>query len=305
MYKENKFKYFARGFGDRYDGWRVRKVDPIFSVVPFMLRTRTDSEIFFQENFSIDHLESFIRDHKEEMPDLSLMHVIMAGMIRVISQRPHLNRFVMWNKIFARNYLSFSIAVKRSMTDEGEETLIKPYFLPSDTLQDVVRKVKLELDNNQQVGQENSSDVISKVLGVLPDFLLRIVVGLIINLDKVGLMPKVLNHASPFHTSLFLTNIGSIGIESVYHHLYEIGTCGSFVAMGKKKRETTVDKEGKTKVSKSIQLKIVLDERICDGFYYALSIRMLQKILANPAALLLPPEKVIVDDGVGKKRIDL
>ena len=305
MYKENKFKYFARGFGDRYDGWRVRKVDPIFSVVPFMLRTRTDSEIFFQENFSIDHLESFIRDHKEEMPDLSLMHVIMAGMIRVISQRPHLNRFVMWNKIFARNYLSFSIAVKRSMTDEGEETLIKPYFLPSDTLQDVVRKVKLELDNNQQVGQENSSDVISKVLGFLPDFLLRIVVGLIINLDKVGLMPKVLNHASPFHTSLFLTNIGSIGIESVYHHLYEIGTCGSFVAMGKKKRETTVDKEGKTKVSKSIQLKIVLDERICDGFYYALSIRMLQKILANPAALLLPPEKVIVDDGVGKKRIDL
>ncbi len=155
------------------------------------------------------------------------------------------------------------------------------------------------------MGQENSSDVISKVLGFLPDFLLRIVVSLIINLDKIGLMPKALNHASPFHTSLFLTNIGSIGIESVYHHLYEIGTCGSFIAMGKKKRETSVDKNGKTKVEKSIQLKIVLDERICDGFYYANSIRMLQKVLANPASLLLPPEKVIVDDGVGKKRIDL
>ncbi len=305
MYKENKFNYFARGFGDRYDGWRVRKVDPIFSVVPFMLRTRTDSEIFFQEKITIDHLEAFIREHKAEIPNLSLMHIFMAGMIRVISQRPHLNRFVMWNKIFARNYLSFSIAVKRSMTDEGEETLIKPYFLPSDTLQDVVRKVQLELENNKQVGQENSSDAISKVLGFLPDFLLRIFVSLIINLDKVGLMPKALNHASPFHTSLFLTNIGSIGIESVYHHLYEIGTCGSFIAMGKKKRETSYDKDGKTKVEKSIQLKIVLDERICDGFYYAASIRMLQKVLANPASLLLPPEKVIVDDGVGKKRIDL
>jgi hypothetical protein len=87
--------------------------------------------------------------------------------------------------------------------------------------------------------------------------------------------------------------------------LYEIGTCGSFIAMGKKKRETSLDKEGKTKVEKSIQLKIVLDERICDGFYYAASIRMLQKVLANPASLLLPPDKVIVDDGVGKKRIDL
>jgi hypothetical protein len=78
-----------------------------------------------------------------------------------------------------------------------------------------------------------------------------------------------------------------------------------FVAMGKKTTENVVTKSGEIKTQKSILLKFVLDERICDGFYYARSMRMLDKILSNPSDLLLPPENVIVDDGVGRKRVDL
>jgi pyruvate/2-oxoglutarate dehydrogenase complex dihydrolipoamide acyltransferase (E2) component len=121
----------------------------------------------------------------------------------------------------------------------------------------------------------------------------------------VGMMPKFINKASPWHSSIFLTNIGSIGVESIYHHLYEFGTCSMFCAMGKKTRRHTVDKNGDMNSHKSIQLKFVLDERICDGFYYASSMRLLNKILSNPASLLLPPEQVNIDEGVGKKRIDI
>ena len=305
MNEVNKLKYYKWSLGDRYDGWRVRKVDPLFSVVPFILPTRVDSEVFFEINVPIDKVEEFIKAHKGDIPNLTIMHVIMASFVRLFSQRPHVNRFVVWNKVFARNHISFSLAIKRSMTDEGEETVIKPYFLPTDTLQDVVQKVKLELENNQQVGQENSSDAISKLMGYFPDFLLRTVVSFVKILDKVGLMPKLFFDASPFHTSLFITNSGSIGIESIYHHLYEFGTCSMFAAMGKKSRKYILNKDGTTKQSKSILLKFVLDERICDGFYFATTIRMIENILSNPALLLLPPEKVIVDEGVGKKRIDL
>ena len=305
MDKDNKLKYYGWSFGDRYDGWRVRKVDALFSVVPFILPTRVDSQVFFEVKISIDTVEAFIRKYKEEIPDLSIMHVVMASLVRLFSQRPYLNRFIVWNKIFARNHMSFSLAIKRSMTDEGEETVIKPYFLPTDTLQDVVRKTKLELTNNQQVGQENSSDSISKMMGFLPDFLLRSVIFFVKQLDKIGLMPKVFFEASPFHTSLFLTNLGSIGIESIYHHLYEVGTCSIFAAIGRKNKKYILNKDGSIKPTKSMLLKFVLDERICDGFYYASSMRMLEKILSDPSVLLLPPEQVIVDDGVGKKRIDL
>ena len=301
----NQLKYFRWTMGDRYDGWRVKKVDPVFSVIPYFLRTRMDAQNFFEEKVDIDHIEAFIKEHKDDIPDLSLMHVIMAALVRLISQRPHLNRYVIWNKIFARNHVNFSIAVKRSLSDEGEETLIKPYFLPTDTLQDIVRKTRQEQENNQQVGQQNSSDMISKILGFLPEFLLRFVVFMLLHLDKIGMMPKFINRASPWHSSIFLTNIGSIGVESIYHHLYEFGTCSMFCAMGKKSRRHTMDKNGDLKSHKSIQLKFVLDERICDGFYYASSMRILNKILNDPSGLLLPPEKVNIDEGVGKKRIDL
>ncbi|MDR3651479.1 MAG: 2-oxo acid dehydrogenase subunit E2 [Paludibacter sp.] len=305
MDKLNKLKYYRWSLGDRYDGWRVRKVDPLFSVVPFILPKRVDSEVFFEVKIPIDTVEDFIRKHKEDIPNLSLMHVVMASLVRLISQRPYINRFIVWNKIFARNHVSFSIAIKRSMTDEGEETVVKPYFLPTDTLQDIVRKTKLELENNQQVGQENSSDSISKIMGYLPDILLRSVIFFIKLLDKIGIMPKLFFEASPFHTSLFLTNLGSIGIESIYHHLYEFGTCSMFASMGKKTKKNVVNNDGTIKSVRTITLKFVLDERICDGFYYASTMRMLEKILNNPSVLLLPPEQVIVDDGVGKKRIDI
>jgi hypothetical protein len=302
MKKEDLFKHYPWKWGDRYDGWRVRNVDTVFSVIPFFLRTRMDAQNFFEEQLDIDHIEDFIREHKDDIPGLSIMHIVMAAHIRLISQRPHLNRFVIWNKIFARNHLNVSIAVKRTLSDDGEETLIKPYFQLEDTLQDVVRRVLQEQENNQQVGQKNSSDKISKIMGYLPDFFLRAAVFFLLGMDKVGIMPKAINQASPWHCSLFLTNIGSIGIESIYHHLYEFGTCSMFVAMGKKTRRHTINRDGEMKSHKSIHLKFVLDERICDGFYYASSMRLLSKYLADPSILLTPPEKVVADESVRRMR---
>ena len=304
MYKQNKLKYFRWHWGDRYDGWRVRNVDAVFSVIPYFLRTRMDAQNYFEQRIPIDHIETFIREHKEDIPGLSIMHVVIASMIRLVSQRPYLNRFIMWNKIFARNYINFSIVIKRSLSDEGEETLIKPYFQPTDTLQDVSRKILEEQNKNQKAGQQNSSDLISKILGYLPDWLMRVVVFTLLWLDKVGLLPRFIEQANPWHCSLFLTNIGSIGVESIYHHLYEFGNCSIFLAMGKKSQRHTVNKAGDVKGYKSILLKYVMDERICDGWYYASSMRMLDRILMNPSVLLTPPEKVVVDDGVRWKRVD-
>jgi len=302
MNKDNKLNYFKWNLGDRYDGWSLKNIDPMFSVSPFILRSRVDSQVLFEIKVPIDKIETFIRAHKEDIPDLSIMHVVMASLVRLMSQRPNLNRFVMWHKIFARNHVNFSIAIKRSMLDTAEESIIKPYFLPTDTLKEIVQKTSAELKNIVKDGQDNSTDSLSKMFGYLPDFLLRSLVYSLTLLDKIGLMPKIFNHASPFHTSFFLTNLGSIGVESIYHHLYEFGTCSMFVAMGRKTKENVVEKTGEIKAQKSILLKFVLDERICDGFYYARSMRMLEKILSEPAELMQPPKEVLIDAGVRRKK---
>lgn len=305
MDKANKLKHYGWRLGDRYDGWRVRKVDALFSVAPFILTKRVDSEVMYKVNIPIDNIERFIKEQRDEIPGLTVMHVVMAALIRMISQRPYINRFIVWNKIYARNHISMALAIKRSMTDDGEETVVKTYFQPGDTISDVVRRMNIDLKNNRSTENENSSDMISRIMGYFPDVLIRTIVFLIRQLDNIGLMPKFFFDASPFHASMFLTNIGSIGVKSIYHHLYEFGTCSVFVAMGRKERSYRTNKEGEVISERHVELKFVLDERICDGYYYASSMRLLEKILAHPENLLLRPECVEADKGVGRARRDI
>ena len=266
---------FKRSLFDRYDGWRVRNVDPVFSIVPFILRTRIDSQNLFEENIPIEKLEAFVRKQREIMPGLSFMHVIIAALVRMLSQRPYLNRFIIWNKIFARNTISLSLVIKRELTEQGEETIIKPEFDPKDTLFDVVNKMSKAVSENMQEG--NEADNLSRFMGKLP---------------------KSIHSISPWHSSMFLTNLGSLGIGPVYHHLYEFGTCSIFIAMGNKTRLHTISATGEREVLRFIGLKFVTDERICDGLYYANSMKLLRRLLMNPETLLSPPENVIIDDGV-------
>ncbi len=299
--KNNTLRYWKRGWLDRYDGWRVRNVDPLFSIIPYIMRTRVDSQIFYEERIDIDNVERFVREYREQIPGLSIMQVLIAAMVRVISQKPRLNRFVVHNKIYARNSLDTSLVVKRSMTEDGEEAVLKIPFMPEDTIREVCAKINGEYETSMPQGAENDADAAVKLLGVLPSWVLRPVIWGLRRLDDHGWLPKFIHGASPWHASFFLTNMGSIGVESVYHHLYEFGTCSMFVAMGRKSYSYLPDAEGNMVKHKSIMLRFVLDERICDGFYYAYAMRMLTQLLANPEQLLTPPGKVVLDEGVCKK----
>lgn len=296
-------KYYKRGISDRADGWRVTKVDAVYNLIPYLMRTRMDSQNLFEENIPLDPIESFIREHREDMPDLSVMQVIMAAAIRMISQRPYLNRFVIWNKIYARNHIKISLMIKRKQS--GEETNIIPEFAPDATIYDVMNTISSEINQNITEGVKNGTDNTTNWFGKIPPFLVRTIVWILFRLDAVGLLPKALTNVSPFHTSLFITNVGSLGIGPIYHHLYEFGTCSMFIAMGNKYKVRSLGESGDHAEHRYIGLKFVTDERICDGQYYAYSMRVFRRILANPAQLLTPPENVVVDDGVDKKRIDL
>ncbi|OQB23291.1 MAG: branched-chain alpha-keto acid dehydrogenase subunit E2 [Firmicutes bacterium ADurb.Bin182] len=284
-----------KGFLDRYDGWRVRDVDAVFAVVPFVLRTRIDSQCMFEENIPIEKIESFIREHKEDMPDLTFMHVIMAALVRLVSQKPYLNRFVIWNKLYAHNNFVISLAIKRQ---NGVESIVKPEFELDDTIYDVTSKLAKLLNENLDVETTNEVDSTADILGKLPSFVLRPLVWLLFQMDKVGLLPKFLNAISPWHCSMFLTNVGSLGIGPIYHHLYEFGTCSCFIAMGNKMRVQTLNQDGTSSVRRYLGLKFVADERICDGMYFASAMKVFKRILTNPECLLQKPEEVIMDDGV-------
>ena len=294
-----------RRFGDRYDGYLIRNCDPLFQLIPSIMRTRTDSMVYFDYELEITELEKFVRLHRAtDIPNLRMLHVFMASMVRVTSQMPHLNRFVSGKKIYARNEMRIALAAKRSMTLDGEESTIIPEFELNDTLYDVVEKVEAAL-NAEIFTESNAEDgtyAVASVIGAIPTCIKSGFINLMRGLDNIGKMPKLFHRVSPFHASMFITDLGSCGIGPVFHHLYEFGTCSVFVAMGKKETRYELNAQGEVVPRRYIGVKIVVDERICDGFYYAYAMRMLARIICHPERLLTPPEKVVLDDGIHKPK---
>ena len=289
-------------FGDRYDGYRVRNVDPFFLLIPNIMSMRADSQVFFSDEIDISALEEFIHKHSEtDIPGLKMYHVIIADLVRMLSQKPYLNRFVMHNKIYARNHITISMSIKRGKGDDAVSTVVKPSFDHEDTLYDVVRKFNEAVSANQVTDSENGTDNTATLIGKMPVFIVRWFVKFMTFLDHHGKLPKIINRVSPFHTSIFLTNMGSIASRAVYHHIYNFGTTSIFVAIGKKESVYETKADGSVEKHRKMGIKIVVDERICDGSYYSSSMRMFARYLANPERLLVPPEKVYMDDGIDMK----
>lgn len=299
---------YSRKFGDRYDGYRVKNVDPFFFIIPQVMSKRVDSQVYFSEEIDITALEQFVREHTNtDIPGLKMYHVLIASYIRMVARRPYFNRFVLGHRIYHRKQLTVSMAIKRR-SDREETTTLKIPFDPKDTLQDVVHKFNKMVEANKTVVDENGTDHVAKVLGHMPTFLLTGAIGFFKMLDRHGMLPKIINKVSPFHTSLFITNMGSLGIPPIYHHIYEFGTTSIFIAMGNKRTENEINLQGNVAPRRKMGIKVVADERICDGAYYAAGMRMLSRFLKNPQALLTPPETVAVDDGIilkGRKAVDI
>ncbi|MGN1301606.1 MAG: 2-oxo acid dehydrogenase subunit E2, partial [Clostridia bacterium] len=121
-------------------------------------------------------------------------------------------------------------------------------------------------------------------LAFIPSWLIKFIVNILMFLDRHDLMPKSVIEASPFHTSAFLTNVGSLGIDSIYHHLYDFGTTGVFLAMGKKGK-SLINVDDTLAEEKTLSLRWVLDERICDGYYYANAVKLFNKYMKKPELL--------------------
>lgn len=285
-----------RRLGDRYDGRLLRTIAPFYKIVPYIMKERVDAQNFFDEKIYINNAEEFIRLKRHEgLEGLSFFHIIVAAMVRILSQKPGLNRFIAGQKIYARNEIFISFAVKKELTEEGLETTIKLKFNPADTLKDIVEKVNEAIKANKESSSENDTDKTAKIIMGLPGFIIKFFIGLLKTLDYYGLMPKALNNVSPFHTSVFITDLGSLGIQPVYHHLYEFGTTSIFLAFGPKQKEKIIDRNNNIVNKKYVNLRLVTDERTVDGYYYAGAFKLLRRYIQFPEALEFPPEKVIED----------
>ena len=291
-----------RRWGDRRDGYLVRNLDPMGKLIPYIMKTKSDSWVLVEDRIDITHTQDFLHQmRKSEIPGLTLYHIIFAAIVRTYSQVPELNRFVQRSNLYARNELKGAMVVMKGMKRDSERTTITPRFDLDATLPEVAAGIEAlanPIDRTKKVAEDENKNDLDKLeiaLGMIPGWLISFVFSLLKFLDRHGLIPKFLTDLSPFHTSFFITNMGSIGMQPVFHHIYEFGTLSIFGAIGSKETVYEMDRHGNVQRKTYLNLKFVVDERICDGYVYAIGFKHIKSCISKPEQLMERPKQVIQD----------
>ena len=279
----------------RADGKRLKHVDPMYTIVPHIMDKRYDAMNMITIDIPYEPVQNYLNAKRKEGIAISHMAVIIAAYLRTCAKYPALNRFIMNKKVYARNHYAVSMVVLTPGTD-GEETMSKMYFEPTDTIFDVNNKINEFVEKNRNAPKENNMEKFMSAILSVPG-LLTVGIGFLKMLDKIGLLPKSIIDLSPFHNSLVISNLISIRTNHIYHHVYEFGTTGILITMGNF-REVPKRKGGEIVFEKTMPLGVVMDERICSGFYFAKSFRELQKYVKDPTLLEVPPEEAVKDPGL-------
>lgn len=284
-----------RRFGDRKDGRKIRSLTPYDTVSPYIMVSRNDAQNFLVDKFETSGVDQYVRQKRSGgLQGFGILHVILASYVRMVSQRPRVNRFISGQKIFARHKIEINMVVKKTLRANETDTVIKVWFEQTDTAEEVFHRFE-DAVAKAFGNDENDFDGTARIVNYIPGLIKKFAIWLLKLLDYFGLLPMALLRVSPFHGSMFITSIGSLGIPPIYHHLYNFGNIPVFLAFGAKRYENQIDDSGQVVKKKFIDYTFVTDERICDGFYFASGLKLFRSYLADPSALDMPPKQVIRD----------
>lgn len=287
---------YKRRFGDRKEGRLLRSLPAFAKFVPFIMPTRNDACNQYEESFEVSDVDRRLRKLRVDgYKGIGILHFIIAAYIRGVSMLPGMNRFVVGRRIYARDNIEVVMTVKRSLAIYATETTIKVVFEPTDTIFDVYRKMSEKIDEIKTVEGNNNTEDVAEAMCKAPRFLLRFALTILRIMDYFGWLPQSLLDASPFHGSMIITDLGSLRIGPIYHHIYNFGTLPVFISFGAKRHAYELDRHGNMVDRKYVDCKFVMDERTVDGHYYAQFLQAFRYICQHPEIIETPPSKVVED----------
>ena len=277
------------------EGRRIKNLPPMSVFVPFIMTQKNDACNFISDSFDIEAVEDYIfKKRAEGHKGFGIMHVMIAAYVRALAEKPGVNRFVRRNRVWARNNIEIVLTIKKEMKLNAPDTIVKIFPEHTDTAVDIYERINSIVAENKQ-DTESNFDKTAKVLTAIPAFLIRFAVRVLRVMDFFGIIPRFLTKLSPFHGSLCISSVASLGIPPVYHHIYNFGNVPVFLSYGTKRSECYIASDGSVKERKMLDFKVVTDERICDGYYYASFLKTMKTYLKNPDKLDLVPANIVPD----------
>ena len=278
-----------RRFGDRKDAKLIRDIDGMHLIVPLIHPNRCDNEAFVSERIDLTNINAYLEKLNKDNPEFkyTLFHIIVTAIIRCITLRPKLNRFIANNSLYQKNEISAAFVVKKQFEDEAREGLAFIRANDETNLESVHESIRHQVMDCRK-GKVDASSNVMDILTKLPRCVTRFIATIVRILVRYGKAPSFLIETDPYHASVVLSNLGSIKLRSGYHHLTNWGTTSIFIIVGEKKIRPFFDEEGNVTMKDSIDLGLTVDERIADGYYFSKTVRLLKKLLENPELLEKP-----------------
>ena len=275
----------------RPDGTYIKNMHFFTRLMPYLMPTRTEAALYFEQEFDVTKTLEYVKKKKDvpDAPKISMFYIILYAAIRVIAQRPKMNRFVSGFRYYQRKRLSFNFIAKRDMSDEGEEINVTMSFSPFLSLEGFCKKIH-DYISSLKKGSETSAENINAFLTSLPRFLIKFLFACVKLLDYHNALPMSVIDSLPFYSTVFFANVGSVGIDAPFHHNFEIGNCGIFCAIGKIRKENSLMQDGTVETRDMVKITFTFDDRITDGIYCARAVDMVRELVENPEKLEIPLE---------------
>lgn len=280
-------------FGDRRDGKKI-KMNGFDRFLYYLKPRRSDSEVYISKTIDVTNLVEYMKEKKKENEKITYFHLFCMAIGKVIYNRPLLNRFLIGGCKYQRNDVTISFVAKTDFSDTAREFLTVIKVLEDDKLDDISKRITEDVKKIRSNKESHTDDFVNK-LGKLPKFVMAIIVWFIKRLDNHDLLPSSLTKNSIYHSSILVSNLGSIHCDGIYHNLTNFGTNSILLTIGEIKEDVRVV-DGKIEKRYVCDLGITLDERIADGVYFAKSVNLLEYILDNPSLLEdRASDKIIID----------
>ena len=282
----------SKKLGDRKDATLIRKIDSMHFIMAQIYPNRCDNEAYVMERIDLTNLNEYLAKKNADDPEYkyNFFQCIVTALLKTITLRPKLNRFIANGNFYQRNVVSASFVVKKIFSDNGSEGTAFITGETTDTINDIHNKIYKAVSTTR--GGSNSTEDTMDIFNKIPKFISKAAIRFVMWLDKHGWVPQSFISDDPFYSSVVLSNVGSIKLKSGYHHLTNWGTTSLFVMVGEKKIRPYYEADGSFVMHDSIDLGVTIDERIADGYYYSKSIRLIKKLLENPELL----EKELSED---------
>ncbi len=276
-------------FGDRKDGVRLRNIHAMHFVMPLMYPNRCDNEAFISERIELTNIYAYLDKKNSADPEYkyNLFQVMVTAILKTITLRPKMNRFIANRTMYLRNEVSAAFTVKKIFADNGAEALAQIRTTGSETIEDIHNEIYRQVSFCRS-DQVDSGTASMNTVQKLPGFLTQGFGVLARWLDRHGWMPSSVSAGDPYYCSVVLSNLGSIKLRAGYHHLTNWGTCSVFCAIGEAKKRPFFQEDGTFQMKNSVDIGLTIDERIADGYYYSRTVQLLKTLLENPELLDRP-----------------